>query len=62
MRLPKDEQNELRLIAAEIIRQLWETRNVGQLDCLRAQVKAALGDLERRGVTIPPPFREGGAS
>ncbi len=49
IKIKRDEDNELRLIAAEIIRQLWESRNVGQLEPLQSQVRISLEDIAKRG-------------
>lgn len=41
-----NEHNEKRLIAAEIIVQLWESKQESQLCLLKAQVDAALENLK----------------
>lgn len=48
-----NEANEMRLIAAEIIRQLYEAKQRGQLELLEMQVKRSLEELTR-----PQPTKE----
>lgn len=48
----KDDSNELRCVAAEIVRQLYLRGNGSQLELLKAQVDRSLEELRRKAPTI----------
>ena len=46
-----DRENELRLVAADVIHRLWKARNVSQLNLLKMQCDSSIGAL--RGGPAP---------
>jgi hypothetical protein len=44
----KNENNELRLFAAEVIRKLWSAKDLSQLNLLKMQVESSIEDLEKK--------------
>lgn len=46
----RDADNEKRLIAAEIVRQLWVAKNATQLELLRAQINSSLQQIRGAGM------------